>query len=206
MRIEWSESMDFLKAVRNRRSIYSISSVSTIDDGRIIKILEEAILHTPSPNNIQQARIALLLGTHHARLWDIVMEELRQRVAPEKFARTESKVNSFKAGYGTVLFFTDGDAVAELSVRFPRYAETHPIWAHHSQGMLQFVVWTALESEGLGASLQHYNPIIDDKVRAEWGIHPSWQLMAQMPFGKPTAPAGEKTFLPIEMRLKVFNG
>ena len=204
--IEWSESMDFLKAVENRRSMYSISSASTIDDGRIRSILEAAILHTPSPNNIQQARIVLLLGTHHARLWDIVMDELRLRVALERFARTESKVNSFKAGYGTVLFFNDGDAVAELSARFPRYSETHPIWAHHSQGMLQFVVWTALESEGLGASLQHYNPIIDDKVRAEWGIHPSWQLVAQMPFGKPTAPAGEKTFLPIEMRLKVFNG
>ena len=30
--------------------------------------------------------------------------------------------------------------------------------------MLQLVVWTALEAEGLGATLQHYNPLIDDEV------------------------------------------
>lgn len=36
--------------------------------------------------------------------------------------------------------------------------------------MHQLVVWTALETEGLGATLQHYNPIIDDEVKNEWNI------------------------------------
>lgn len=30
--------------------------------------------------------------------------------------------------------------------------------------MIQFAVWTALETEGLGASLQHYNPIIAQRL------------------------------------------
>lgn len=197
--------MEFMEAVAKRRSMYSISDESTIDIGRVRSILESALLHTPSPYNIQHGRIVLLTGPHHLRLWDIVMEALRARVAPERFGRTEAKVNSFKAGYATVLFFNDDDAVRELSDRFPKYAETFPIWAQHSQGMLQYVVWTALESEGLGASLQHYNPIIDEKVHAEWHIPFSWQLIAQMPFGKPTGPAGEKSFLPLEGRLKAFT-
>ena len=76
----------------------------------------------------------------------------------------------------------------------------------YTQGILQFVVWTALEAEGLGATLQHYNELIASQVASTWGLPESWTLIAQMPFGKPTAPAGEKTFQPIEgERLKVFG-
>jgi predicted oxidoreductase (fatty acid repression mutant protein) len=71
--------------------------------------------------------------------------------------------------------------------------------------MLQLVIWTALENEGLGASLQHYNPIIDEEVKKEWSIPENWKLIAQMPFGKPTAPAGEKQFNPVEDRVKIFK-
>lgn len=59
-----------------------------------------------------------------------------------------------------------------------------------------------------GASLQHYNPLIDPKVSAEWNIPLEWKLVAQMPFGKPTAPAGPKPLgmkKPVEERLKVYG-
>lgn len=71
--------------------------------------------------------------------------------------------------------------------------------------MLQYVIWTALELEGLGASLQHYNPLIDEEVKKEWQIPSNWKLIAQMPFGKPTAEAGAKEFQPLEDRVKVFK-
>ena len=59
--------------------------------------------------------------------------------------------------------------------------------------------------EGLGASLQHYNPLIDEEVKKQWSIPPNWKLIAEMPFGNPTVAAGEKEFQPIEMRVKVFK-
>jgi len=65
------------------------------------------------------------------------------------------------------------------------------------------VMWAALEAEGLGASLQHYNPLIDDAVKRRWNVPESWQLVAQMPFGKPIAAPGDKDVLPIEPRLMV---
>lgn len=70
--------------------------------------------------------------------------------------------------------------------------------------MLQYIVWTALEQEGLGASLQHYNPLIDARVASEWNIPSNWKLIAQMPFGVPTSPASEKQFSPLEDRVLVF--
>ena len=81
--------------------------------------------------------------------------------------------------------------------------ENFPIYEDQSTGMLQYIVWTALELEGFGATLQHYNPLIDADVKKEWGIPDSWKLTAQMPFGIPTAPAGEKSFSPIEERVIV---
>ena len=30
------------------------------------------------------------------------------------------------------------------------------MWSENASGILQYIVWTALEKEGLGASLQHY--------------------------------------------------
>ena len=69
----------------------------------------------------------------------------------------------------------------------------------------QILVWVALEDEGFGASLQHYNPLIDSAIEEEWGIDPNWKLIAQMPFGIPSAEPGEKSCLNVEDRVKVFK-
>ena len=133
------------------------------------------------------------------------METLRQRVPSDKFPSTEAKINSFAIGYGTVLFYEDQEVVKGLQEQFPSYAENFPIWSNHSSGMLQHVVWTGLEESGLGASLQHYNPIIDDEVRKQFKVPESWKLIAQMPFGNPTAKPAPAEYDDIEKRIKVFN-
>jgi hypothetical protein len=71
--------------------------------------------------------------------------------------------------------------------------------------MLQNNVWMMLEAEGFGVSLQHYNPLIDDKVKANWHIPESWKLLAQMPFGKPLAQPAPKSFLSLTERVKFFK-
>lgn len=71
--------------------------------------------------------------------------------------------------------------------------------------MHQFTIWTALEAEGLGANLQHYNPLIDQKVAETWGIDSDWVLNAQLVFGTPAGGVGEKAFSPVEDRFKSFG-
>jgi predicted oxidoreductase (fatty acid repression mutant protein) len=71
--------------------------------------------------------------------------------------------------------------------------------------MHQIAVWTALELEGFGANLQHYNPLIDDKVAATWGVPKDWELASTLVFGTPVGEPGDKTFLPLEERVKVFG-
>lgn len=195
----------FKDAVKHRRSYYAITNESPVSDKEIEEILEFAVLNVPSAFNSQTARLVLLLGENHLKFWDIVMRTLKKKVAPEAFGPTESKVNSFAAGYATVLFFEEEHIVGELQKQFPLYTEKFPQWSEHTSAMHQFTVWTMLESVGFGASLQHYNPIIDDEVLKEWKLPKTWRLIAQMPFGVPTAEPAEKVFKPLKERLLIFK-
>jgi predicted oxidoreductase (fatty acid repression mutant protein) len=38
-----------------------------------------------------------------------------------------------------------------------------------------------------------------------WNIPADWELNAQLVFGAPVAPAGDKDFMPLEQRFKVFG-
>ncbi|MEH7894367.1 nitroreductase family protein [Bacillus thuringiensis] len=193
---------DFYSAIEDRRSIYAISKEQVVSDEKIQEVIYHAVKHTPSAFNSQTARLVVLFGEAHDKLWDITTETLRKVVGDGDFSGTQQKMDSFKAGYGTVLFFEDEAIVKSLQEKFAAYAENFPIWSHQASGMHQLVVWTGLEAEGLGASLQHYNPLIDDEVKQEWNVPANWKLIAQMPFGNPTAAPGEKEFQPLEERVK----
>ena len=159
------------------------------------KLMEAALLHVPSAFNSQSARLVLLLGEQHDRLWQIVKDTLRPLVPADAFVKTEEKIDqAFASGYGTVLFYEDQDTVKQLQEQFPLYKDNFPTFSEHSTAMHQFAVWTMLEDAGLGASLQHYNP-----------LPASWKLTAQMPFGSPECKPDEKTFLPLDGRLKMFE-
>ena len=49
--------------------------------------------------------------------------------------------------------------------------------------MLQLAVWSMLRELNVGASLQHYNPVIDARVKEIFDIPENFKLVAQMPFG-----------------------
>ncbi len=198
-------SKDFYNAVKDRRSFYGISKESTVSNTRLQEIVNDAVKYAPTAFNSQSSRVMVLLGVHHDKLWNLTKEELRKLVPPENFSSTESKIDSFKNGYGTVLFFEDQSVVESLQRQFELYKDNFPVWSLESSGMLQYIVWTALELEGFGASLQHYNPLIDSSISREWNIPSNWKLLAQMPFGKPTASPDEKQFQPLDFRVKFLK-
>lgn len=196
---------EFYNAVKNRHSIYGISKETVVSDERIIETIEHAVRYSPSAFNSQTGRTVVLLKEQHNKLWDATKEILRALVKAEAFAQTEQKIDGFRNGYGTVLFFEEQKTIEELQGKFPTYKDNFPIWSLQSSGMLQYIVWTSLELEGFGASLQHYNPLIDETVKKEWNIPDSWKLIAQMPFGKVMAPAQEKEFIALEERIRIFK-
>ncbi|KZT58364.1 Nitroreductase-like protein [Calocera cornea HHB12733] len=199
-------SESFLELVKARRSYYALSNKTPIPAEKITQIVSDSLKYVPSSFNSQSSRVVLLFGKEHEALWDLVLEVLKPVAPPEQYPRTIEKVNAcFKSGFGTVLFFEDNAAVIDMQEKFPLYQDRFPTWAQHTSGMLQYIVWLAFEKEGLGASLQHYNPLIDEKFRDNYKLPVTWQLVAQMPFGAPAAEPGEKTFLDMDERFKVFG-
>ncbi|MBO1000443.1 nitroreductase family protein [Bacillus sp. SD075] len=196
---------DFFSAIEDRRSYYSLSKECVVPNKRIKEVIDHAVQYSPSAFNSQSARVIVLTGQSHDQLWDIMKKTLRKAVGDKGFEKTEEKMKSFINGYGTVLFFEDQAIINRLQEQFKMFAENFPNWSNQSSAILQFVVWTSLEIEGFGASLQHYNPLIDDEVRKTWDISRDWKLIAQMPFGKPTAEPGDKDFSPLEERVKYYQ-
>ena len=193
-------------ALQHRRSYYELTPESPIDDAQIEEIVRFAVKHIPSAFNSQSARLVLLLHEHHGAFWEIVKQTLQAVVSPEAFVATKQKIDtSFASGYGTVLFYEDTTVVRNLQDRFPRYADNFPTWSEHTSAMHQLAVWTMLEDAGFGASLQHYNPLIDNEVREHWKLPGQWRLIAQMPFGLPAGEPQEKSFEPLDERLSVFK-
>ncbi|ABE75324.1 MULTISPECIES: nitroreductase family protein [Psychrobacter] len=189
-----------------RRSIYALSNQLPVSNDEVVKLVEHAILHTPSSFNSQSTRVVVLFGEEHQKLWNITEETLHAIVGDEeKFKSTKDKIAGFKAGAGTIMFFENQSVVKSMQENAPLYADKFPIWAHQTNAMHQYVIWTALASIDVGANLQHYNPIIDDKVAEAWNIDKDWTLNAQMVFGAIEQPAGDKTFKPVEERMKVFG-
>lgn len=196
---------ELLEMIEKRRSIYDLGSRKVLSEERISEIVKEAVKYCPTAFNSQSARVVVLFGENHQKLWDIVLQKLKEVAPQDGFAKTELKIASFAAGYATILFFEDLDTVEDLQKKFPLYAENFSKWSLQANGMLEYIVWTALEAEDVGASLQHYNPLIDDEVKKAWNLPQKWQLLAQMPVGSIEAPAGEKSFLPIDERVKIFK-
>ncbi|CAK46699.1 putative nitroreductase HBN1 [Aspergillus awamori] len=200
-----------LELVKARRTYYGLKAESPISDDAIESIVADAVLHVPSSFNTQTSRVVLLLKEEHQKVWDIAIAAMEGLVAAghlpkENFEnQTKPKLEAFRAGYGTVLFFVDYDSLAGIKEKFAIYADKFDPFALESNAMSQYLVWTALESEGFGANLQHYSPLVDEQIQKQWNLPASWKLDAQLVFGVPTSEPGEKAFAPLEDRFKVFG-
>ena len=197
--------MSFLDQIKQRRSIYAIGKNVTLENSKIESVIQEAVKQSPSSFNSQTSRVVTLFGQSHDKFWDIVLETLRKIVPAAAFEGTSGKIASFKAGHATVLFYEDQDVVKSLQEQFALYADNFPVWSEHSTAIAQFAVWTALAEHNIGASLQHYNPIVDEEVASTFDIPANWKLRAQLVLGSIEAGAGEKTYIDDAVRFKTFN-
>lgn len=199
-------SNQFLDLITKRRTIYAIAKNVEQSPEHLTDLIQTAIKQSPSSFNSQSSRAVILFNSEHEKFWGFVADKLKSYAKDEESAaKTTVKMASFAAGLGTVLFFEDHTVVEGLQEQFPSYADNFPIWAEHSTAIAQFATWTALHTEGLGASLQHYNPIVDEQVHAEWDIPSNWKLRAQLVFGSIEGEPRAKDYLADEERFKVFQ-
>ena len=169
-----------------------------LEEEKIVSMIEEVAELVPDAFNMKSSKVGVLFGEEHNRLWDNIYEVFEGKVPREK-------IDSFKNGYGTVLYFVDGDIVENMQGQFEAYSENFPVWANQASGMLQISIWTGLRELGLGASLQHYNPVIDNMVKEMLDIPSSYNLLAQMPFGNIVGEVEDKEKEDISERVKIYK-
>ncbi len=194
-----------MDAVLKRRSIRVVGPAIPLADAELEALLGQLVQHLPTAMNMQSSRLVLLLGEAHKKLWQIVHDSLEKHNKNGVSEATEKKLAGFAAGHGSILFFDDSAVTQGYADKLPTYKDNFIPWAFQQNGMLQFAVWTALAERGIGASLQHYNPLIDEAVRSAWGLPESWTLYAQMPFGQPEETPAAPEFLPLEQRMRIFK-
>lgn len=195
-----------LNLMKQRRSIYALGKQVDQNNADLAKLIKDTIKEAPSAFNSQSTRAVIAFGDAHDRVWEIVRENLRKVVKDDDaFAKTSAKIDSFKAAYGTVLFFTDMNVVHGLEEQFPAYADNFYDWSEQAMGNANFAVWTALAENGLGANMQHYNPLIDADIAKEFDLPENWKLRAEMAFGSIEQPAGDKEYMADEDRFKVVD-
>ncbi|WP_349946272.1 nitroreductase family protein [Lacrimispora sp. BS-2] len=168
--------MGIIESLEKRRSYYSINKELPVNTGEVIKRIEKLTELVPDAFNMKSSRIVVALGEKQDLLWDSIYDVFEGKVPREK-------IDSFKAGAGTILYFYDQEVVKGLQGQFPLYADNFPAWAMQASAMLQISIWSGLRELGIGASLQHYNPVIDQKIHELFNVPESYLLIAQMPFG-----------------------
>jgi predicted oxidoreductase (fatty acid repression mutant protein) len=196
---------NFQTLIKKRRSVYSLGThVETTQDD-ITQMIQNCLKNAPSAFNSQSTRIIVLYGESYQAFWHMVEQTLQKIVPADKFEATKQRIVSFASGIGTVLFFEDDAVIQSLKERMPTYADRFVIWAEHANAMVQYMVWDALAEKNIGASLQHYNPLIDEQVHRMFDTPKTWRLIAQMPFGSIEQEPNDKFFEPIDKRFKVFR-
>lgn len=196
----------FNSLAANRRSIYGLGDNLSQTPEEIFDLVKQTIKNSPTAFNSQTVRAVVLFGKSSDKVWEIVEDALRKIAkSPDAFEQTKAKIDSFKAGYGTILYFTDTTIVHQLENDYPSYAANFANWAEQGLGGAQQAVWTAFAEQGIGANLQHYNPLIDDAIHQAFNLPVAWQLRAEMPFGSIESPAGEKAHLNDEEMFKLIK-
>lgn len=190
-----------LELFSKRHSFYDINNIITPDKKYITDVIKKCLELYPSSFNTQSARLMLLLNGEHQRFWNLVEVKLLNNSPKDKAEAIKKRINSFAKGYGTILFFDDTDVVKELEKKMPLYAENFKNWSNQSNAILQFMIWSALADNNIGASMQHYNPLIDNVVKKTFNVPENWEFIAQMPFGGIAQAPAPHIFENIESKL-----
>ncbi len=164
------------ESLRQRGSVYALNKDLPLSKEQIGYLVEDIVELVPDAFDMKSSRVVLCFNDKHEALWDLVDKAYDFKIDPEKIA-------GYKAAAGTILFFVDEVTVDSYKEQFAIYKNFFDTWADQASGMLQISIWTGLAEEGIGANIQHYNPVIDSKVHELFDLPPSYRLVAEMPFG-----------------------
>ena len=199
-----NQEAKLIETIKKRRSTRKLIKKEGFKQDLILEILKESMM-VPSAFNMQSYRIVALFGEKSDKLWDLIENKLFEKLGIEKFEKTrqKEKIQGFRGGNGTLVFFEDMAVVDEKGNIAKSYKDTFPSWSDQGSGIIQYAVWLLLTAEGYSASLQHNHQLIEEDIKKEWSLPPQWRLISQMPFGLNNEEIGAREFISFEEMVRV---
>ena len=185
--------MAYSDILKTRRSIYILNDQLPVSQSIVAGRVKEATSLSPTAFMMQDIHAVILTGDNHKKLWDKIVYNTLQKIVPaEVFKRTEIKLNTFSQAAGTILLLRDLEAVEQMKKEYATYADEMDNWSWQDLGIAMVNIWNSLAEINVGANIQHYNPLIDDEVKATWNIPANYQLVGQMVYGGIVSRPGDK--------------
>ncbi|QIO05784.1 nitroreductase family protein [Acinetobacter shaoyimingii] len=196
---------NLLDYMKQRRTVKSLGKKVIYSRDYLTRLIKEAVHCCPSALNSQSVRVVILNDKAHYKFWKMVKAVQKNHVPEHIYESAVLRIEMCEEAFGTVLFFEDAQVVKALQKQKPLQAADFEVWSEQTSGMAQFAVWTAISSVGLGAALQHYNPMIDVETKALLNLPDSWDLKAQLVFGSIQKTADEKSYEDDDTLFRVFS-
>ncbi len=174
---------DYINLIQKRRSMSKLKKTINLNQQDIFNKIQLAIKHSPSAFNAQSVSAVVLFDHQHHNFWDEVLNQILPFVPKGKEKNSIEKIDGFRQGDGTIIFLENKLVGEKLKERFPLYKDNVELWKDQGQGFAQYAVWLMLTDYGVSASLQHYNPLVNDYIYKQIGISEDYEIIAQMPFG-----------------------
>ncbi len=174
--------MEFTQLARLRRSDYDIDDQVLLSKDEITEIIKDTISNSPTAYNAQSFQVLVLFDSKHDTFW--------------------KALNRPQPGFGTLILFADNNAIEE---RMPTTADRQDIYKNQDSAILAYALWLALNNVELGVSLHHFNVGDDQFVRDLFNLPDSWEMLAQMPFGRVVNATPKKDRLPAENFLTILD-
>lgn len=99
--------MKITEALKARRSYYAINRELPVAIDRVMDMVKELTELVPDAFNMKSSRVAVVHGEKQDQLWNKIYDVFEGKVAREK-------IDSFRAGSGTILYFYDRKVVESL--------------------------------------------------------------------------------------------
>lgn len=175
--------MNFNQLLDTRRSVYMLKNTSKINDNDLLNLLYENLKKAPSAFNTQPVFAVIASKEQHKFVWDSVSNALEKILSTEQFKKTKAKLKVFENAYGTILLFKNTNDIEDIKKAYPGFANRQDFWGEQSFGIAAYTIWLTLADLGLGANMQHYDPLLDAAIEKEFKIPKGYVLEAEIVYG-----------------------
>jgi predicted oxidoreductase (fatty acid repression mutant protein) len=176
-----SEGDGLLSLLERRRSIRRLrpGPFSAASLHRIV----EAIRLTPAAYNLPPWHVVIIRDELSA-YWRLVEQAVNERLDGDRRNRYLDRLDGFRGGVAVALIFEDVSVRQQLADAWQISLEQAGAFAEQGLGMVQLALWLAVTAEGLVASLQHWEWLLDDGVVDFVGLPTDqFRLIATLPIG-----------------------